>query len=61
MSADIPGVQQDEEVVLIGKQGDEMITAQDVADLAGTIQNEIVTGLSARVVRVYLPKKDLQS
>ena len=59
--SEIPGVQPDEEVVLIGKQGDEVITAQDVADLAGTIQNEIVTGLSARVVRVYLPKKDLPS
>jgi alanine racemase len=52
--SDIPGAQQDDEVVLIGKQGDEGITAQEVAELAGTIVNEIVTSLSARVVRVYL-------
>ena len=50
----IPDVQQDDEVVLIGRQGDDTITAQEVADLAGTIQNEIITALSARVVRVYL-------
>lgn len=50
----VSGVQQDDEVVLIGRQGDESISAQEVADLAGTIQNEIIAGLSARVVRVYL-------
>jgi alanine racemase len=52
--SDIPSVQQDDEVVLIGRQGEEVISAQDVANLAGTIQNEIVTALSARVVRIYL-------
>ena len=52
--SDIPDVRQDDEVVLIGKQGDEEITVQELADLAGTIQNEIIASLSARVVRVYL-------
>jgi alanine racemase len=52
--SDAAGVQIDDEVVLIGRQGDEEITAQEVAELAGTIQNEVVTGLSRRVVRVYL-------
>ena len=50
----IENVQQDDEVVLIGQQGDESITVQELADLAGTIQNEIIASLSARVVRVYL-------
>jgi alanine racemase len=51
--SDIHDVQQSDEVVLIGRQGENAITAQELADLAGTIQNEIITGLSARVVRVY--------
>ena len=40
--------------MLIGRQGEEVITAQELAELAGTIQNEIITSLSARVVRLYL-------
>jgi len=50
----IPGVQQDDEVVLIGAQGSERIRAEEVAALAGTINYEVTTSLLARVVRVYL-------
>jgi alanine racemase len=50
----IPGVQQDDEVVLVGAQGGERIRAEEVAALAGTINYEVTTGLLARVVRVYL-------
>lgn len=57
----IENVQQDDEVVLIGQQGDETITVQELADLAGTIQNEIIASLSARVVRVYLRDGKLES
>lgn len=42
------------EAVLLGRQGDEEITAQELADLAGTITYEIVTLITARVPRVYL-------
>jgi alanine racemase len=42
-----------DEVVLIGAQGDDEITADDLAALAGTIGYEIATGLGARVPRVY--------
>ncbi|MES2856515.1 MAG: alanine racemase [Bdellovibrionota bacterium] len=42
------------EVVLIGEQGNESITAFDLADWAGTISYEILTGISARVPRIYL-------
>ena len=42
-----------DEVVLIGAQGDERITAEELADLAGTIGYEIVTALSERVPREY--------
>jgi alanine racemase len=41
------------EAVLLGRQGAEEITAQELADLAGTITYEIVTLVSGRVPRVY--------
>jgi alanine racemase len=37
-----------EEVVLIGKQGKQQVTAQELAELAGTISYEIVCGLGSR-------------
>jgi alanine racemase len=41
-----------DEVVLIGAQGEEMISASEWADLTGTIPYEIVCGISSRVERV---------
>ena len=49
----IPGVQQDDEVVLVGSQGDERIRAEEVAGLASTINYEVTTSLLPRVARVY--------
>jgi alanine racemase len=46
-------VQIDDEVVLIGEQGDERITADEVAGWANTISYEIVCGISKRVPRRY--------
>jgi alanine racemase len=43
-----------DEVVLIGAQGDERITAEELAGHAGTIAREIVTGISERVPREYV-------
>lgn len=51
---DISGVEIDDEVVLIGTQGAEAITAYDHADLAGTIPYEILCNISARVQRVMV-------
>jgi alanine racemase len=42
-----------EVAVLIGRQGDERITAEDLARRLGTINYEITCGLSARVRRRY--------
>lgn len=42
-----------DEVVLIGRQGSEMITATELAEKAGTIPWEILTGITSRVERVY--------
>jgi alanine racemase len=46
-------VQVGEEVVLIGRQGDEEITADEWADRLGTINYEVVCGVSLRVPRCY--------
>jgi alanine racemase len=42
-----------EEVVLLGRQGNETIDAYELAGLAGTIPYEIVTGIGPRVPRAY--------
>jgi alanine racemase len=42
-----------DEVILIGESGNEIITAQDLADWAGTIPYEILTNINTRVPRVY--------
>ncbi len=43
-----------DEVVLIGRQGAEHITATEIAERLGTIAYEIVTSISARVPRVQV-------
>ncbi|OGU14647.1 MAG: alanine racemase [Ignavibacteria bacterium GWB2_35_12] len=43
-----------DEVVLIGNQGDEKITAMEIANKIGTIQYEVLTAISARVPRIYI-------
>ncbi len=43
-----------DEVVLIGKQGNEEILADEIAGWVGTIPYEITTAISARVSRVYI-------
>ena len=43
-----------DEVVLIGKQGEHSVTADDWAEALGTIGYEIVCGLSPRIFRRYL-------
>jgi alanine racemase len=48
----IPGVRQGDEVVLIGEQGEERITAEEVAARLGTINYEVVSEILARVPRV---------
>lgn len=50
---DIPNVSVEDEVVLIGSQGDKSITADEIAKLCSTISYEILCGISKRVVRLY--------
>jgi alanine racemase len=49
----IKGVTVDDEVIIIGTQGDETIRASDVAALAETIPYETLTLITKRVPRVY--------
>lgn len=49
---DIPGARIGDEVALIGRQGDERITAEDVAARLGTITYEVVSAILPRVPRV---------
>jgi alanine racemase len=50
----VPNVALGDEVILVGKQGDEEILAAEVAERAGTIPWEIFTGIGSRARRVYL-------
>jgi alanine racemase len=47
-------VEEGDEVVLIGQQGSDRITANDLAAWIGTISYEIVCGVSERVPREYV-------
>jgi alanine racemase len=50
----VPQAQLGDEVVLVGKQGDEEIFSAEIAERSGTIAWEIFTGIGSRVRRVYL-------
>ena len=43
-----------DEVTLIGWQGKNKITAEELAALSGTIPYEIVCGLGSRIPRIYI-------
>jgi len=47
-------VSRGDEVVLIGRQGDEWITADDWAERLGTISYEVLCGIGPRVPRVHI-------
>lgn len=51
---DIPEVEPEDEVVLIGTQGEETITAEDVAAKVGTIQYEVMTRINPVIPRVLV-------
>lgn len=50
---DLPEVQQGEEVVLLGNQGDHVISALDLASWQDTAPYEVLCNLGTRVNRVY--------
>ena len=44
----------EDEVVIIGSQGKEEITAEEVAERLSTVSHEVLCAVSKRVPRVYL-------
>jgi alanine racemase len=50
---DIPGASKGDEVVLIGRQGSERITADEIARKIGSISYEVLCLIGKRVPRVY--------
>lgn len=51
---DIANVQQGDEVVLLGRQGDGEISADEIAAWTNTISYEIFTSVGARVPRIHI-------
>jgi alanine racemase len=47
------GVKAGDVVVLIGKQGDDRVSAEELAERAGTINYEIVTRINPQIQRIY--------
>ena len=50
---DIPDVKEGDKVTLIGQDGDESISIEEVANLAGSFNYELVCDIGKRVPRVY--------
>ncbi|MFA6528380.1 MAG: alanine racemase [Candidatus Gracilibacteria bacterium] len=51
---DIPEARIEDEVVLLGSQGDEVITAEQIGQWAGTINYEITTRINERIPRIFV-------
>ncbi|MCL1865691.1 MAG: alanine racemase [Spirochaetes bacterium] len=51
---DIEGVSLNDEVVIIGKQGDESISADEIAKKTGTINYEVLTSIGSRVPKKFI-------
>jgi alanine racemase len=51
---DIPGVKLEDEVVLLGRQGDERLTAEQLAQWCGTISYEVVSRIHPALPRIVV-------
>ncbi len=56
--SDISNINIGDEVVIVGKSGNRSITFEDIAELTGTIPYEIMCGISKRVYRKFLERKE---
>lgn len=50
---DIDGVEVEDEVTLIGTEGERTITAEEIGELSGSFNYEIVCGISKRVPKIF--------
>ena len=51
--SDIPGAALNDQVVLVGRSGQEAITMEEIAAAADSFNYEFVCGISRRVPRIY--------
>ena len=51
---EVGGVTVGDSVVLIGEDGGENVTVAELAERAGTIPYEVLTGIGRRVTRTYV-------
>ena len=51
---DVTGIEVGDVATLIGSEGQETVSLEEVAELAGTINYEILTGLTARLPRIWM-------
>lgn len=51
---EIPEAREDDTVTLVGRDGEDEITIEELAELGGGFHYEIICGISKRVPRVYL-------
>lgn len=56
---DLPEAEIGDEVVLLGRQGDDEVTAEELAKKLDTISYEVFCNVGARVLRVYLDGDDV--
>ena len=56
---DIPGARPDDEAVIIGKQGNDCISADEIAQKRNTICYEVLTNLPMHIPRFYLGRRPL--
>jgi alanine racemase len=52
--SEIQGVEAGDVATLIGASGEERITVDEVAGLAGTISYEVLTGFTPRLPRIWV-------
>lgn len=52
-ATDLPGINQGDEVVLLGTQGEESITMEELSDLSGRFNYEFACDINKRVPRIY--------
>ncbi len=55
---DVAGVQEGDRAILLGQQGEEAITASELAGHADTIAYEVLCAVSPRVPRYYRDRED---
>lgn len=56
---DIEGIMEGDIVTLVGHDGEGFISAEEVADTAGSFNYEFVCGISRRVPRVYIENNEI--